>query len=47
MNWSTIRPLVAKDLKLFFRNRFFAFISIMGLAPMLPSTWPCPAAWTR
>jgi ABC-2 type transport system permease protein len=31
MNWSTIRPLVAKDLKLFYRNRFFAFISIMGL----------------
>jgi ABC-2 type transport system permease protein len=32
MNWPTILPLVAKDLKLFFRNRFFAFITVLGLA---------------
>lgn len=32
MNWSTIYPLVAKDLKLFFRNGFFAFITVLGLA---------------
>ncbi len=31
MNWSTILPLVVKDLKLFFRDRFFAFISVLGL----------------
>jgi ABC-2 type transport system permease protein len=31
MNWTSIRPLVVKDLKLFFRDRFFAFISILGL----------------
>jgi ABC-2 type transport system permease protein len=31
MNWPTILPLVAKDLKLFFRNRFFAFITVLGL----------------
>lgn len=32
MNWPTILPMVAKDLKLFFRNRFFAFITVLGLA---------------
>ena len=32
MNWSTILPQVAKDLKLFFRNRFFAFITVLGIA---------------
>jgi ABC-2 type transport system permease protein len=31
MNWHTIRALVAKDLTLFFRNKFFAFISIAAL----------------
>ena len=31
MNWSTIQPLIAKDLKLFFRDRFFAFITVLGL----------------
>ena len=31
MSWHTIRALVAKDLTLFFRNRFFAFISIAAL----------------
>ncbi|MBM4458420.1 MAG: ABC transporter permease [Chloroflexi bacterium] len=32
MKWHTIPPLVVKDLTLFFRNRFFAFITILGLA---------------
>lgn len=31
MNWQMIRTLVAKDLTLFMRNRFFAFVSILGL----------------
>lgn len=30
--WNLIRTLVRKDLKLFFRNRFFAFITILGVA---------------
>jgi len=32
MSWSIIQALVAKDLRLFFRNRFFAYISIVGIA---------------
>jgi len=32
MSWSIIRALVAKDLRLFFRNRFFAYISVAGIA---------------
>jgi ABC-type Na+ efflux pump permease subunit len=31
MSWQTIRALVAKDLTLFFRNRFFAFITVAAL----------------
>ncbi len=31
MSWQTIRALVAKDLTLFFRNRFFAFITVFAL----------------
>lgn len=31
MTWHTIRTLVIKDFTLFFRNRFFAFISIAAL----------------
>jgi ABC-2 type transport system permease protein len=31
MNWRTIPPLLKKDLMLFFRNRFYAFITIMAL----------------
>ncbi len=31
MNWSTIRALVAKDFSLFFRNRFFAVITVLGV----------------
>jgi len=31
MNWGIIGALVAKDLSLFFRNRFFAIITVTGL----------------
>jgi ABC-2 type transport system permease protein len=31
MKWHTIPPLVAKDLRLFFRNRFYAFITVISL----------------
>jgi len=31
MNWRIVWTLVRKDLKLFFRNRFFAFVSVLGL----------------
>jgi ABC-2 type transport system permease protein len=32
MNWRVVRALVAKDLELFFRNRFFAFVTVAGMA---------------
>ncbi len=32
MNWQTIPPLIRKDLTLFFRNRFYAFITVLALA---------------
>lgn len=32
MNWQTIPPLIQKDLTIFFRNRFYAFITIVALA---------------
>jgi len=31
MNWPIVWTLVVKDLRLYFRNQFFAFISILGL----------------
>jgi ABC-2 type transport system permease protein len=31
MNWRIIRTLVVKDLTLYFRNRFFAFITVLAL----------------
>lgn len=31
MNWQTILPLIGKDLKLFFRNRFYTFITLVAL----------------
>lgn len=31
MKWGIIRALVAKDLSLFFRNRFFGIVTILGL----------------
>lgn len=44
MNWRTIWTLVLKDLTLFSRNRFFAFVSVFGLLAyigiyfLMPST---------
>lgn len=31
MNWRIIRALIAKDLSLFFRNRFFAIMTVFGI----------------
>ena len=31
MNWQIVRALIAKDFTLFFRNRFFAFITVLAL----------------
>lgn len=31
MSWQIVRTLIVKDITLFFRNRFFAFISVLGL----------------
>lgn len=31
MNWQTIPPLIRKDLTIFFRNRFYSFITIVAL----------------
>jgi len=31
MSWDIVRALIIKDFTLFFRNRFFAFISVLGL----------------
>lgn len=44
MNWRIISALVLKDLTLFFRNRFFAFVSVLGVVAyagiyyVMPST---------
>mgnify|MGYP001343430192 CR=1 FL=1 len=35
MNWRIIGTLVSKDLSLFFRNRFFALITVLGLVVYL------------
>ena len=35
MNWRIIGALVAKDLSLFFRNRFFTLITVLGLVAYL------------
>ena len=31
MSWDIVRALIIKDFTLFFRNRFFAFISVLEL----------------
>ena len=44
MNWQIVRALIAKDFKLYFRNRFFAFITALALVAyiviyfLMPST---------
>jgi ABC-type multidrug transport system permease subunit len=43
MNWSTIFPLVKKDLMLFFRNRFYAMITILALVVYIGIYYAMPA----
>lgn len=44
MNWDVIRTLVAKDVTLYFKNRFFAFVTVLALVAyivmyfLMPST---------
>jgi ABC-2 type transport system permease protein len=44
MNWQMVRALIAKDFKLYFRNRFFALITVLALVAyvviyfLMPST---------
>ena len=35
MRWHAVGALIAKDLRLFFRNRFFAFITVLGLGMLI------------
>ncbi len=35
MRWQAIRALMRKDLRLFFRNRFFAFITVLSLGAFI------------
>lgn len=43
MNWKSIRALVAKDLALFFRNRFFAFTTVAALIAYIVIYFVMPA----
>ena len=42
MNWHIISALVKKDLTLFFRNRFFAFITVLALVFYVVIYWVMP-----
>ena len=42
MSWLIIRTLVRKDLTLFFRNRFFAFITILGMVAYIGMYFAMP-----
>ncbi len=42
MNWQTIPPLIQKDLTLFFRNKFYAFITILALAAYIGVYYAMP-----
>ncbi len=42
MKWASIFTLVGKDLKLFFRDRFFAFITVLGLVFYIGVYWVMP-----
>ncbi|HEY40737.1 MAG TPA: ABC transporter permease [Dehalococcoidia bacterium] len=44
MSWPIIRALVTKDLTLFFRNRFFAFISVLGIVAYVVVYFLMPAS---
>lgn len=43
MNWQTIPPLIKKDLMLFFRNKFYSFITIMALVAYIGVYYAMPA----
>ncbi len=43
MNWQTIPPLLKKDLMLFFRNRFYAMITILALVVYIGIYYAMPA----
>lgn len=42
MNWQTIPPLIKKDLTIFFRNKFYAFITILALAAYIGVYYAMP-----
>jgi ABC-2 type transport system permease protein len=42
MNWQTIPPLIQKDLTIFFRNRFYTFITIMALVAYIGVYYAMP-----
>lgn len=44
MNWHTIPPLIQKDLTIFFRNKFYTFITIMALAAYIGVYYAMPNA---
>jgi len=44
MSWSIVRALIAKDFTLFFRNRFFAFISVLGIVAYIGLYFVMPAS---
>jgi ABC-2 type transport system permease protein len=44
MNWQTIPPLIRKDLTVFFRNRFYAFISVLALVAYVGLYYALPGA---
>jgi ABC-2 type transport system permease protein len=42
MNWQTIPPLIQKDLTIFFRNKFYTLITIMGLVAYIGVYYAMP-----
>ena len=44
MSWPIIRALIAKDFTLFFRNRFFAFVSVLGIVAYIVVYFVMPSS---
>jgi ABC-2 type transport system permease protein len=44
MSWPIVRALVAKDFTLFFRNRFFAFVSVLGIVAYIAVYFIMPSS---
>ena len=44
MNWRSIRAIVAKDVSLFFRNRFFSIITIFGIVSYIVIYFVMPSS---